>query len=126
MDVSQLASTGVLRQAATQGTLHSARARCGGSFPPQLDELFSQTDGFFMPNGITVYSAEDIVERNETFQISEFSAAYLLIGDNSGGKGFLIKKSGPDQAVYSSDLGDLDPRGFVREASSIEHWIAML
>lgn len=126
MDISRLTGSGAARQPAAAKALNAARAALGGSLPRQIESLYALTDGFMMPSGVTVYSADDIAERNETFEIDEFSHGYLLIGDNSGGKGFLVSKDGPDQSVYSSDLGDLDIKGFAKEADSIEQWIAGL
>jgi hypothetical protein len=126
MDLSRLFSSGAARQPAAADVVHQARLAFGGSLPRQIEALYAAADGFMTSSGITVYGAEDLVERNETFEIEEFSPGYLLIGDNSGGMGFLVARNGPDEAVYSSDLGDLDIKGFRKLADSMAQWIAVL
>jgi hypothetical protein len=94
--------------------------------PDILSELLKLTDGFLTPGGISVYGTQDIIERNTTFEVPEYCAGYLLIGDNSGGKGYLMKLDPVDSTVFSSGLGDLQPSRFVEESSHFESWVGSL
>ena len=56
------------------------------SVPSSLVELYTQTDGFITPRGVLVYEAADLAERNEIFEVAEYSPGFLLVGDNSAGR----------------------------------------
>jgi hypothetical protein len=47
-----------------------------------LREYAGKTD-----NGrVLIYGAEDVVERNETFETKKYCAGYFALGDDSGGR----------------------------------------
>jgi hypothetical protein len=37
------------------------------------------------------YGTDELVERNQTWEVDEHAKGYVTIGDNSGGKVFLMK-----------------------------------
>ena len=80
-------------------------------------------DGCLLNSGLNIYSLEDLHERNETYEISECAPGFLLIGDDSGGTGFLLSMDKDNKRVFSSDLGDLDPKGFDVVAASFNTWL---
>jgi len=73
--------------------------------------------------GVKLYSQTEIKERNETFEIQEYLKGFILIGDDSGGLGFLMGKKGK---VYSCDLGSLDEEDMEFKASSLEEFICLV
>lgn len=73
-----------------------------------------------------MYSAASIVERNVTYEVADYAPGFVLIGDDSGGRGFLVRVGDPDSQVFSSDLGDLDPADFEIEAADVPSWIRSL
>lgn len=81
---------------------------------PAVAELWRTTAGLLLPDGITVYGPEDIAERNETYEVAEYAPGWSLVGDDSGGRGLLMRQAGPgfDRArgrdaaeVFLLDLG---------------------
>ena len=72
---------------------------------------------------ILLYGPESIIERNETFEVKAYAPGYLAIGDDSGGRSFLIFLAADNGPVYSSDQGDMDPAGFEVVASCLETWL---
>jgi hypothetical protein len=40
----------------------------------------------------TVYGVADLAERNATFETAGYCPGFLLIGDDSGGRGFLLSR----------------------------------
>jgi hypothetical protein len=84
------------------------------------------TGGFALPSGLCVYCVSNLVERNDTYEVTVYCPGFLLIGDDSGGRGLLISTNEPNLSVYRSDLGDLSVEGFEEIAASIEDWIATL
>jgi len=73
--------------------------------------------------GVKFYSQTEIKERNETFEIQEYLKDFILIGDDSGGLGFLLDKDGK---VYSCDLGFLDEDDMELQASSLGEFICLV
>ena len=80
-------------------------------------------DGYLNEEGLKLYSQKEIKQRNETFEIQEYLKDFILIGDDSGGLGFLLHKDGK---VYSCDLGFLDEDGMELQASSLEEFICLI
>jgi hypothetical protein len=93
------------------------------SLPTPLVALWSVRDGLLTESGVGVYSAGDIGERNATYEVAQYAPGFLLIGDDSGGRGFLLRADDPDSAVFSSDLGDLDPADFDVVSADFAAWI---
>jgi len=77
-------------------------------------------------SGVTVYSSEDIGERNATYEVALYAPGFLLVGDDGGGLGFLVRADDPDSAVFSSGLGDLEPADFEIVSASFPEWLASL
>lgn len=94
--------------------------------PQHLRALYLQTDGFVTPQGQVVYSVEDLCERNRTYEVPTYCPTYILIGDDSGGRGYLLSLDSADLKVYSSSLGDMGPEDFEVESASLAHWIGQL
>ncbi len=92
----------------------------------QLLALYASCDGFLIGSGIGVYAVEDIVERNATFEVASYAPGFVLFGDDSGGRGFLLDPRPSGTTVHASDLGDLDPAGFEAVADDLASWIAQL
>jgi hypothetical protein len=101
----------------------AADAAAGEVLHPRLLDLYALSDGFSADDGATVYEAAAIAERNDTFEVGRYAPGYLLIGDDSGGRGFLLAVDDPQSPVYVSDLGDLHPPGFEIAAPSMESWL---
>ncbi|QLI81284.1 hypothetical protein HZU75_06965 [Chitinibacter fontanus] len=71
-------------------------------------------------DGLVLYEAEDLCERNLTFETNIYAPGYLLIGDDSGGTGFLLRVK--DGGIYSSGLGDMSPNYFKFITTGFEDW----
>jgi hypothetical protein len=124
MNIANIARLGVQRNPVSVSELQAAVTQGGWTvLPKTLVELLNLSNGFLTPRGIHLYGTSDLAERNQTFEITEYCEGHLLIGDNSGGKGYLMRLSNDDGFVYSSDLGDLEAIGFQKEANSLQDWI---
>ncbi|MEV4573968.1 hypothetical protein AB0K16_12005 [Nonomuraea jabiensis] len=116
----------VWRPAATPADVTRARAETAMSLPASLLALWSVRDGLLTESGVAVYSAGDIGERNATYEVARYAPGFLLVGDDSGGRGFLVRADDPDSAVFSSGLGDLEPAGFDIVSADLASWIESL
>lgn len=92
-------------------------------FPVAYKEVLLYSDGALLDSGVTLYRLEDIVERNETYEVGYYCSGYLLIGDDGGGRGFLIALENDDPLVVSSGLGNLDPVDFSPVATTLQEWV---
>lgn len=51
--------------------------------------------GLLLDDGTTVYGPDDLAERNETFEVAEYAPGWVLVGDDGGGSGYLMRQPGP-------------------------------
>jgi hypothetical protein len=117
--------TGV-RPPASPAAVAAAGDALGDVPHPRLLDVYAHTDGFYADGGVTVYEALSLAERNDTFEVGVYAPGYLLIGDDSGGRGFLLAVDVPESPVYVSDLGDLHPPGFEVAGTSMAAWLDVL
>ena len=47
--------------------------------------VLKESNGLSFTNGVFIYGTEEIVERNETWEVAEYAKGYIAIGDDSGG-----------------------------------------
>jgi len=91
--------------------------------PVDLVAIWRQCDGFLLHDGLKLYSTDEIVERNETYQLEENARHFALIGDDSGGRAILLQSALPNSPVYICDMGFLDADYFALIGSNIFEWI---
>lgn len=111
---------------ATAADVARARFEISLSLPAPLLAMWNVRDGLLTETGVAVYSAGCIGERNTTYEVGQYAPGFILVGDDSGGRGFLLRADGPVSAVFSSDLGDLDPAYFDVESMDFASWIESL
>ncbi len=56
---------------------------------------------------LMLYAAEDVLERNEAFQVARFAPGWLAVGDDSGGRLVIIRMDDPEAAPFLVDAGAL-------------------
>ncbi len=93
------------------------RARAVLSAPvPALAALWQVSLGVLLNDGTRVYAPDEIDERNATLEVPEYAPGWVLVGDDSGGNGYLMRRAQPqfDPAegravaeVFRIDLGAL-------------------
>ncbi|MCM2387807.1 SMI1/KNR4 family protein [Streptomyces albipurpureus] len=91
-------------------TVQTALASGLGDGPnPTIARLWRTTPGVLLPNGIHIYGPGSISERNKTYEVRKYAPPWVLVGDDSGGRGLLMRHHGKDRtSVYRLDLGALD------------------
>lgn len=91
--------------------------------PDALIGLWGLSNGFSLPNGFVLYGADEIVERNRTWESSRYAPGYVVVGDDSGGRLVLMQASRDAIAAFSSDAGDLQPASFTPLGPDLIAWI---
>ena len=85
---------------------------------PSVVELWRTTPGLCLSDGTTVYGPHSLAERNATYEVDLYAPGWVLVGDDSGGLGYLMRAPGPDfsaatareaSEVVALDLGALCP-----------------
>ena len=93
--------------------------------PVLYDKFLSEMgeDGEFIieNTGIILYSKEDLVERNTTYQIEEWEPDFFMIGQD-GDLAFFIKKDS-DDTIYMNDLGALGLIEMKRTSSDVYEFV---
>ena len=67
---------------------------------------------------LVLYELDALVERNRTYEVQFYLPEYLMIGDDSGGEGILIKKE--VEVIYEIDMGGMDYESMSESAPSLE------
>ena len=92
--------------------------------PDTLKNIWGYTDGLTNDDGIGIYGTDEIVERNETFEVSEYAKGYVAIGDDGGDNVFLMKCNKDSKEVISVDCGYMNPNdGAGLITNDINKWI---
>ncbi|MER7167962.1 SMI1/KNR4 family protein [Micromonospora sp. NPDC000207] len=88
-------------------TVTDALARGLGDGPnPTIAHLWRHTPGVLRDDGVLVYGPHLIGERNATFEVPAYAPGWVLVGDDSGGTGLLMRRHGRDRtSVWALDLG---------------------
>lgn len=101
-----------------------------------FDELVNQTDIAYRRwldsikddvladnNRVVLYWRDSLAERNATYDIARWLPGYLLIGDDSGGRGFFLRCDRGSGPVFMSGLGALDEDELDTVAPAFEAWL---
>ena len=104
-----------IQLAELQGKLHT-------QLPDVYLQILNSANGFSLQSGVTIYSSDELIERNETFEVEKYALGYLAIGDDSGGRSIMIPLT--SNGVFLVDQGSMDPEDFERVSISLTDWIS--
>ncbi|HEY0272021.1 MAG TPA: hypothetical protein VGC22_02500 [Chitinophaga sp.] len=83
------------------------------------------TESTLLNDLTNLYGTNDLLGRNQDYELPRYLPGYLLIGDNSGGGGIIIRANGTaDPAIYLCSLGSLAPEDMALLAHHWEEWAA--
>lgn len=90
--------------------------------PKSYLHLLTLADGMALASGVILYRSAELLERNRTFELETYLPGYVAIGDDSGGKLFLLRsrENSPVLRVGAGALGSVEPDVV---ADSLESWI---
>ena len=87
-------------------------------FLSEWDEVYPYEIG---DSGICLYAKEDLLERNETYQIEVDEPDFFMIGQE-GDLAYFIKKN-VDDCIYENDLGALGSLEMQKVAATVYDFI---
>lgn len=102
--------------------INEAEIFFGKSFPDSYANFLRNGSGAILENGIVLYSIDDLVERNLTFEVLEYAQGYLAIGDDSGGACIMLSLEG--FGVYTVSQGSMDPEDMELVSKSFDEWFS--
>ena len=105
--------------------IKSVESELGLVLPKVYRDLLSIANGLINGVGIGLYGTDELVERNQTWEVDEYAKGYVAIGDNSGGKVFLMKSDMAAKEVIAVDSGYMNPEDEPEViTSNFEEWIS--
>lgn len=105
--------------------IHRAGSKVAGilaRLPEGYRHLLSLSDGIELASGALIYGSQELVERNQTYQVSAYMPAHVAIGDDGGGQMFLLR-CGVASPVLRIDMGAIGSLAPETIAKSIGAWI---
>ncbi|MHC6177203.1 DUF4303 domain-containing protein [Glutamicibacter sp. X7] len=92
-----------------------------------LAQLWGRSPGLYLADGTTIYGPHSLAERNETFEVAEYAPGWVLIGDDSGGIGYLMRAGGavfePAHEPAASEVYALDLGALEEDVAGVGDWV---
>lgn len=113
----------VKNRPATISEIQKVKHVMGVDLPNVYENFLKQANGIFVPNGVVLYGTDDIVERNITWEVSEYASHYVAIGDDSGGNVFMMLQNPKVEEVLIVDVGDMNPQHASLISLDFNKWV---
>lgn len=97
--------------------------RLNCQLPSAYRHVLKESNGLSFTNGVFIYGTEDILERNETWEVAEYAKGYIAIGDDSGGVVFLMAIKAENYRVFAVDGGDMNRQHATLVTSDLCKWL---
>ncbi|GAA0137053.1 hypothetical protein YSY43_38940 [Paenibacillus sp. YSY-4.3] len=112
-----------LYPAVDDNEINKTEVEMGLKFPKGFRELLTLTNGLETEEGVSIFGTDIIVERNHTYEVSEYAQGYLAVGSNGGGKFYLMSANFDSTELLQVDAGVMNP-GFASLVSmDFVEWI---
>jgi len=108
---------------AEEQEINSAESRVGLKFSKEYRNFLEVTNGMLAHGYVTLFSTDEISERNETNEISTTFPEWIMIGDDGGNGGILIPVGGEAGPVYLVDMGSVVFDEEYRLDASFSSWL---
>ncbi|GKV57330.1 hypothetical protein NCCP2222_32770 [Sporosarcina sp. NCCP-2222] len=116
--------TGLQRNTSADGReIVTLESEMNVTLPNGYKELLTSTNGLSLGGGLVIYGTEDLMERNETWEVSEYAGGYVAIGDDGGGNVFLMRQELEAMEVLLVDAGDMNPKNATVLSPDLLDWV---
>jgi SMI1 / KNR4 family (SUKH-1) len=95
----------------------------GAKLPDAYKRILEDYDKRIFYGPVFIYSAKEVIERNETFGAREYCPGYITIGDDSGGRAMVIGLDDRRCRVFMVDHGSMSPKDFELVATDLSAWV---
>ncbi|MYM27450.1 SMI1/KNR4 family protein [Duganella sp. CY15W] len=86
-------------------------------------DLLRTCAGKIVNGRVLIYGAEDVVERNRTFETKKYCAGYFALGDDSGGRAIVTNLGKVTGPIFIVDQGSMSEDDFIQIASDMQTWL---
>jgi len=107
----------------TEEKINVIRRWAGDELQIDYIALLRQYGGKLVGDRLLIYSADDVVERNETFETKKYCPGYIAIGDDSGGNAIITNLGVKEGPVFLVGHGSMSIDDFVQLASDLQTWL---
>lgn len=121
MNLYSIKNIAFINPGASPQALDELERKVGVDMPIGLGELLLKANGLGLENGILIYASNEILERNETYQVEKYMPGFISIGDDSGGRAIMLSRTLPE--VFLVGYGCLDTDEMKTIANSLSEWI---
>lgn len=104
--------------------IQNIESSSGIQLPDVYKELLKYTNGFSIGGGVIIYGTDDILERNETWEVDQYAPGYVAVGDDGGGNVFIMLQGKEEKTVFLVDSGDMNPHHAIELNSDFINWLS--
>jgi hypothetical protein len=112
----------ILNPSATEVDIELVEKRLNAILPITYKELLQASNGLATNEGIVIYGTDDLLERNQTWETQEYAPGFVSIGDDSGGRVFLMSLSDKEE-ILIVDSGDMTPDHAELISTNLIQWV---
>ncbi|MCY7717429.1 SMI1/KNR4 family protein [Bacillus altitudinis] len=123
IDVTQIPCL-IINKPETDINIKEAEFQLNMLLPHAYKTLLKQTNGCSVEGDVLLYGTEDIVERNKTWEVHHYASGYVAIGDDGGGRVFLMGQAEEEKKVWIVDAGVMDPQHAELVAEDLLSWVS--
>ena len=123
IDVTQIPCL-IINKPETDINIKEAEFQLNMLLPHAYKTLLKQTNGCSVEGDVLLYGTEDIVERNKTWELHHYASGYVAIGDDGGGRVFLMGQAEEEKKVWIVDAGVMDPQHAEFVAEDLLSWVS--
>ncbi|WP_404348136.1 SMI1/KNR4 family protein [Sutcliffiella horikoshii] len=122
MDLSKVPNL-IKNSAALKSEINNVEQELGLTLPKVYKDLLKVSNGFSSGGGLVIYGSDDIVERNETWEVKEYAEGFIAIGDDGGGNVYLMSQNEKAEDFLIVDAGEMNPTHASKAPINFIDWI---
>ncbi|EDW21578.1 SMI1/KNR4 family protein [Bacillus pumilus] len=123
VDLSQIPGL-IINNPETDINIKKAESQLNMVLPDAYKNLLKQTNGCSIGGDVLLYGTEDMVERNATWEVQQYASGYVAIGDDGGGRVFLMRQAEEEKKVWIVDAGVMDPQHAELVTENLLEWVS--
>ncbi|MEK3972827.1 SMI1/KNR4 family protein [Bacillus sp. FSL M7-0558] len=123
VDLSQIPGL-IINNPETDINIKKAESQLNMVLPDAYKNLLKQTNGCSIGGDVLLYGTEDITERNATWEVQRYAGGYIAIGDDGGGRVFLMRQAEEEKKVWIVDAGVMDPQHAELVTENLLEWVS--
>lgn len=122
LDLSAVPLLAALPPPASPLAIALANEQLPAGLPQPYAAFLAQSNGL-LADHLYLYQAEDIAERNATYEVAEYAPGYVAIGDDGGGQAILLAGGRALSPVLIVDHGSMNPDEAAEIAPDFGDWV---